>query len=182
MMIRLVPKTFFDHMHEGLDLFVNCLGFQVLHQDSSLAVVGKDGAKAYVVERDRGARSSSRCSTRPVCASCFASGPHHMHNKSVFASLLAAVLAACAPATTNGDSGAAATGRWGGEHVALELTPAGGVIEYDCAHGGLTQAVRLGSRGEFEAHRRPRSRAWRASPRGRAARFRPGAVRGARDG
>jgi hypothetical protein len=50
MMIRLIPKIFFDSMDEGLDLFVNCLGFEVLHKDSSLAVVGKDGAKAYIVE------------------------------------------------------------------------------------------------------------------------------------
>ena len=50
MMTRLIPKIFFNHMDEGLDLFVNCLGFTVLHQDSSLAVVARDGAKAYVVE------------------------------------------------------------------------------------------------------------------------------------
>jgi len=50
MMIRLVPKIFFNQMNEGLDLFVNCLGFKILYQDGSLAVVGKDGAKAYVVE------------------------------------------------------------------------------------------------------------------------------------
>ena len=50
MMIRLVPKIFFDRMDDGLDLFVDCLGFTVLHQDGSLAVVGRDGAKAYVVE------------------------------------------------------------------------------------------------------------------------------------
>jgi hypothetical protein len=50
MIIRLVPKIFFDHMEDGLDLFVNCLGFTVLHQDDSLAVVGRDGARAYVVE------------------------------------------------------------------------------------------------------------------------------------
>jgi hypothetical protein len=50
MMIRLVPKIFFDRMEDGLDLFVNGLGFTVLHQDASLAVVGRDGAKAYVVE------------------------------------------------------------------------------------------------------------------------------------
>ena len=50
MMIRLIPKIFFNRMNEGLDLFVNCLGFKVLYQDSSLAVVGRDGAKAYVVE------------------------------------------------------------------------------------------------------------------------------------
>lgn len=53
MMIRLIPKVFFNRMDEGLDLFVNCLGFEVLHQDSSLAVVGKDGAKAYVIEKAR---------------------------------------------------------------------------------------------------------------------------------
>ena len=50
MMIRLVPKIFFDRMDQGLDLFVNCLGFDVLHHDGSLAVVARDGAKAYVVE------------------------------------------------------------------------------------------------------------------------------------
>jgi hypothetical protein len=50
MMLRLIPKIFFDRMEEGLDLFVNCCGFQVFHQDGSLAVVGRDDAKAYVVE------------------------------------------------------------------------------------------------------------------------------------
>ena len=50
MFIRLIPKVFFDRMEDGLDLFVNCLGFTVLHQDASLAVVGRDGARAYVVE------------------------------------------------------------------------------------------------------------------------------------
>src|SRR3954452_21619829 len=50
MMARLVPKVLFNHMSEGLDLFVNCLGFKVLHQDESLAVVARDDAKAYVVE------------------------------------------------------------------------------------------------------------------------------------
>jgi len=50
MMTRLIPKVFFNHMNEGLDLFVGCLGFQVLHQDESLAVVARDGAKAYLVE------------------------------------------------------------------------------------------------------------------------------------
>jgi hypothetical protein len=50
MLIRLIPKIFFDRMEDGLDLFVNCLGFTVLHQDASLAVVGRDGARAYIVE------------------------------------------------------------------------------------------------------------------------------------
>src|SRR5947207_8665245 len=50
MMIRLVPKVFFNHMSEGIDLFVTCLGFKVLYQDESLAVVARDEAKAYIVE------------------------------------------------------------------------------------------------------------------------------------
>ena len=50
MMIRLVPKVFFNRMEEGLDLFVHCMGFEIRYQDSALAVVGKDGARAYIVE------------------------------------------------------------------------------------------------------------------------------------
>jgi hypothetical protein len=50
MMTRLVPKIFFHHLSEGLDLFVDGLGFRMLHRDASLAVVARDGAKAYVVE------------------------------------------------------------------------------------------------------------------------------------
>lgn len=50
MMIRLIPKVFFNRMSEGLDLFVGCLGFTVAYQDESLAVVEREGAKAYVVE------------------------------------------------------------------------------------------------------------------------------------
>lgn len=50
MLIRLIPKVFFNTMAEGLDLFVNGLGFEVLHRDDVLAVVGKDRAKAYVME------------------------------------------------------------------------------------------------------------------------------------
>jgi len=49
-MLRLIPKIFYDRMAQGLDLFVDGLGFEVLYQDDTLAVVGKDGAKAYVVE------------------------------------------------------------------------------------------------------------------------------------
>ena len=50
MMTQLIPKVFFNEMSEGLDLFVDALGFSVLHQDETLAVVARDGAKAYVVE------------------------------------------------------------------------------------------------------------------------------------
>ncbi len=50
MMLRLIPNVFFNRLEDGLDLFVNCLGFAVLHQEKTLAVVGRDGAKAYVIE------------------------------------------------------------------------------------------------------------------------------------
>ena len=50
MMTRLIPKVFFNQMSEGLDLFVDCLGFKIVHQDKKLAVVERDGASAYVVE------------------------------------------------------------------------------------------------------------------------------------
>jgi hypothetical protein len=71
--------------------------------------------------------------------------------RSVHTIPIAAMLAACAPATTtDGTPGSPVSGRWGGEHVALELTATGGAIEYDCAHGGLTQPVRLSSQGAFE--------------------------------
>jgi hypothetical protein len=50
MMTRLVPNIFYHSLSEGLDLFVTCLGFKVLHQDATLAVVERDGAKAYIVE------------------------------------------------------------------------------------------------------------------------------------
>ena len=50
MLTRLIPKIFFDHVDDGLDLFVDCLGFKVLHQDEDLAIVERDEAKAYLVE------------------------------------------------------------------------------------------------------------------------------------
>jgi hypothetical protein len=60
-------------------------------------------------------------------------------------------LAGCAPAATSDNPpGEPLTGTWGGEHVRLELSPAGGAVEYDCAHGGLTEPMRPGARGDFE--------------------------------
>lgn len=50
MMTRLVPNIFYRSLNDGLDLFVKCLGFRILHQDATLAVVERDGAKAYLVE------------------------------------------------------------------------------------------------------------------------------------
>jgi hypothetical protein len=49
MMKNLIPKIFYDTLHEGLDFFVAGLGFEVKYQDDDLAVVERDGAKAYIV-------------------------------------------------------------------------------------------------------------------------------------
>lgn len=49
MLLRLIPKIFYDDLEQGLDLFVACLGFEVRYRDADLAVVERDGAKAYIV-------------------------------------------------------------------------------------------------------------------------------------
>jgi hypothetical protein len=90
MMIRLVPKVFFNRMDEGLDLFVNCLGFNVLYQDNSLAVVGKDGAKAYVVEspeyaaKDRPEIAIETDNIDEIYRDIFAKRPDVLHPNSKF--------------------------------------------------------------------------------------------------
>ena len=50
MLLRLIPKVFYADIHVGLDLFVRCLGFQVLHQDDTISVLGRDGIKVYLME------------------------------------------------------------------------------------------------------------------------------------
>jgi hypothetical protein len=50
MMQRLIPKIFYVDLAVGLDLFVDGLGFELLYRDGDLAVVGRDGCKAYLVE------------------------------------------------------------------------------------------------------------------------------------
>ena len=49
-MNRLVPKIFYDRMADGLDLFVDGMGFKIGYRDANMAVVERDGAKAYVIE------------------------------------------------------------------------------------------------------------------------------------
>ena len=40
-------------------------------------------------------------------------------------------------------------GSWGGEHVAVTVTSTGARVEFDCAHGTLTQPLTLDSNGQF---------------------------------
>lgn len=60
--------------------------------------------------------------------------------------MLAAV--ACSNPTSPGDRVAA--GRWGGDHVALDVTSDGGRIEYDCAHGDLAEPLAVDRSGHFD--------------------------------
>ena len=50
MLTQLVPKVFYEHMADGLKLFVDGLGFTVGHNDGKLAVVEREGCKVVLVE------------------------------------------------------------------------------------------------------------------------------------
>lgn len=66
---------------------------------------------------------------------------------------LAALLAAMIPVAGCGDGPTTADliGDWGGEHVALTITPAGASLEFDCAHGTIDQPIRPAANGTFDA-------------------------------
>jgi catechol 2,3-dioxygenase-like lactoylglutathione lyase family enzyme len=47
---NLIPKIFYSRLDEGLEFFVDVLGFELGWRDDTLAVVERDGAKAYLME------------------------------------------------------------------------------------------------------------------------------------
>jgi hypothetical protein len=50
MLLRLIPTVFYADISVGLDLFIRCLGFELLYRDDSISVLGRDGAKVYLKE------------------------------------------------------------------------------------------------------------------------------------
>lgn len=50
MLLRLIPKVFYADLRVGLDLFIRGLGFDLLYQDASISVLGREGAKVYLME------------------------------------------------------------------------------------------------------------------------------------
>ena len=48
-------------------------------------------------------------------------------------------------------SGLVPAGVWGGAHIRLEVTSDGAVVEYDCAHGTISEPLRPDDAGHFEA-------------------------------
>ena len=49
-----------------------------------------------------------------------------------------------------GGSRRAASGPWGAVGIALEVTDSGGTLEYDCAHGSISEPLVLDSEGRFD--------------------------------
>jgi hypothetical protein len=43
------------------------------------------------------------------------------------------------------------TGTWGGDHISMEVTQSGASIEYDCAHGTISEKIVPNSDGHFAA-------------------------------
>jgi len=50
MLLNLIPKVFYADLKVGLDLFIRGLGFELLHQDPAISVLGRDGVKVYLME------------------------------------------------------------------------------------------------------------------------------------
>ncbi|MGX7678686.1 hypothetical protein ACSMXN_07285 [Jatrophihabitans sp. DSM 45814] len=49
MLTALIPQVFYTDLSVGLDLFVDGIGMQVLHQEGDLVVAGRDQIKVYLV-------------------------------------------------------------------------------------------------------------------------------------
>ncbi len=47
---NLIPTIFYTQLQEGVAFLVAGLGFEILYQDAAMAVVARDGAKAYLVQ------------------------------------------------------------------------------------------------------------------------------------
>lgn len=50
MMLNLIPKVFYADLQVGLDLFMRGLGFELLHQDAHISVLGRDAIKVYLMQ------------------------------------------------------------------------------------------------------------------------------------
>ena len=53
------------------------------------------------------------------------------------------------PINSEGRTKGLRVGRWGGEHISMEVTEQGVAVEYDCARGTIEQRVTLDRQGRF---------------------------------
>ncbi len=85
---NLIPKIFYAHMQDGLDFFVDGLGFAIRYQDAQLVVIERDGAKAYLYENaecaalDRPELSIDTDNIDEIFAEMSARSPHLLHPNS----------------------------------------------------------------------------------------------------
>lgn len=90
---NLVPKTFYAHLQDGIEFFVGGLGFEVLYQDGDMAVIARDGAKAYLVQspeyaaRDRPELGIDTDNVDEVLREMSSRSPHLLHPNSNTVSL-----------------------------------------------------------------------------------------------
>jgi hypothetical protein len=66
--------------------------------------------------------------------------------RTILVVLLLPTLVGCSTAVPE-----ALDGTWGGPHIGMVVTADGAELEYDCAHGRITQPIRLDRDGEFVA-------------------------------
>jgi hypothetical protein len=64
--------------------------------------------------------------------------------------LLALVGLACSTPASPGEGDQLPAGTWGGQHVELDVTAAGGTITFDCAHGRIDEPIVPDRTGRFE--------------------------------
>ncbi len=82
---NLIPKIFYDRLQDGIAFFVDGLGFQVLYQDAHMAVIARDGAKAYLVEspeyaaKDRPELGIDTDDVDAIFAEMSSRAPHLLH-------------------------------------------------------------------------------------------------------
>jgi len=58
--------------------------------------------------------------------------------------------ATCSGVTASGESRRVAAGSWGGMGIRIEVTETGAQIEYDCAHGTISEPLLLDADGRFD--------------------------------
>jgi hypothetical protein len=88
MFTNLIPKIFYASLQDGIDFFVHGLGFTILYKDAQMAVIARDGAKAYLVENaqaaalDRPELGVDTDSIDKIYAELSARCPHFLHPNS----------------------------------------------------------------------------------------------------
>ena len=77
-------------------------------------------------------------------------GPAGLHTVALVA-LLVTMTALCAPGYDGAPTGQTVErGLWGGSHMSLTVTAAGGDADFDCAHGSVSEILTLDRSGHFD--------------------------------